>query len=244
MPEPVFDTRSWNLPTLAGGNIGNPDMSIYSAMNGGQSPFALSVWGGAGKEIPFRAPPQPNYGAPPTQMPPTPPPQQPQAVTSPFAMFGNPFAQIQQWQKNVSPFIGNLAAASTPPPRTQNTGGYTEQRAGGSRRSEVEDYARKRIDGALGAGTYDRYLNATGESILEKYKTNPRNLYWDEPNTPDGAINSYIRDEQNNAKNAAQWQLEHGNTPIPQEMWERWYYANRQGLSPNDVTYDGNQVVY
>lgn len=108
MPQPNEPTMIINLPTLAGGRIGQPDTSIYSAMNGGQSPFALSVWGGAGKEIPFRAPPQPNYGAPPTQMPPTPPPQQPQAAKSPFAMFGNPFAQMQQWQARVSPFVGKL----------------------------------------------------------------------------------------------------------------------------------------
>jgi hypothetical protein len=109
--------------------------------------------------------------------------------------------------------------------------------------SPLEAMARDRINKALGEGWYENFVKTRGMSPVDFYR-DPRNKYWDEPDTPDGAINSAIRDEINNARNAAQWQQEHGNTPIGQEQWERWYYANRQGMRVDDVMNDGSEVVY
>jgi hypothetical protein len=109
--------------------------------------------------------------------------------------------------------------------------------------SPMEAMARDRINKSLGEGWYENFVKTRGMSPVDFYR-DPRNKYWDEPDTPDGAINSAIRDELNNARNAAQWAQEHGNTPIPQEAWERWYYANRQGMRVDDVMTDGSEVVY
>lgn len=120
MPQPNEPTMIINLPTLAGGRIGQPDTSIYAVMNGGRSPFALGVGGGVGSERPFNAPALPNYGAIPQK--PAPAPQAAPQVKSPFAMFGNPFAQIQQWQARVSPFVGKLQPVRSEK-QTQGQGG-------------------------------------------------------------------------------------------------------------------------
>lgn len=206
-------------------------------------------------QIPFRLPPPQftGYSVPPPQMQnatwetmqralanqPNTPQTTPSGGMSPQG-FNALFSAQNPFLQKMGGVVG--AGLRMPPQGTNPFGGGGQ--GGAPRLSPIEAYARERIDKALGAGTYDRYLKATGQSILQKFRDNPRHLYWDEPNSPEGAINSYIRDEMNNARNAAQWQQEHGNIPIPQEMWDRWYYANRQGQRPDDVQRDGNEVVY
>jgi hypothetical protein len=121
---------------------------------------------------------------------------------------------------------------------TAGGGGY-----GAPGMSPLEMQFRDRYDKTIGPGAWDNFVKTRGMSPIDFYR-DPRNKYWDEPDTPDGAFSSAIRDEMNNARNAAQWQMEHGNTPIGQEQWERWYYANRQGMRVDDVMNDGSEVVY
>lgn len=134
---------------------------------------------------------------------------------------------IGNWMNRIQGTAGNNAAP---------TGG-----TGGTRQGNSIDYAKQRIDSALGQGAFERL---GGTNLLQKFQDNEHHYYWDEPKTLDGAINSAIRDEMNNARNAARWQELHGGTKITQEQWDRWYYANREGLGPNDLMSDGKPVVY
>jgi hypothetical protein len=110
--------------------------------------------------------------------------------------------------------------------------------------SALEMQFRDRYDKAIGPGAWDNFVKTRGMTPIDFYRM-PNNRYWEDgPSTPDRALDDAIRDEFNNARNAAQWQQEHGNVAIPQEAWDRWYYANRQGMRVDDVMNDGSEVVY
>jgi hypothetical protein len=121
---------------------------------------------------------------------------------------------------------------------TAGGGGY-----GAPGMSPLEMQFRDRYDKAIGPGAWDNFVKTRGMSPIDFYR-DPRNKYWDEPDTPDGAFSSAIRDEMNNARNYAQWVQEHGTVAPGQEQYDRWYYANRQGMRVDDVMNDGSEVVY
>lgn len=250
-PDGSIDTSKWRLQTLSNDPyMVNDPNSIFFGMGGlGTGSGTYGSWGigaqgSAAPIIPFQSAPQPNWGAIPQSRAPFQSAPQPNYGAIPQArvpFVGNTTTPTPPFNMGAYryPTMGVLSASILPARGENGTNG-----TGTSRRSQLEAYARDRIDGALGAGTWDTYFDRVGKTILDRYEENPNHYYWDEPKTPEGAINSFIRDEQNNARNAAQWQREHGNTPIPEEMWQRWYYANRNGLGPNDVMNDGSQVVY
>jgi hypothetical protein len=124
---------------------------------------------------------------------------------------------------------------------TAGAGGYGGYGSPGMTPQDI--YARDKFNAAFGDGWYENYIKVNGVAPHEKYR-DERTHYYDSPPGVDGAIDSFIKDERNNARNAAQWAQEHGNVEIPQEMWERWYYANRQGMRVDDLMRDGSEVVY
>jgi hypothetical protein len=167
------------------------------------------------------------------------------------------FARPGGWPQNYSPGqfpntlgggygrLGGDARIGSPFARTvggtAGAGGYGGYGSPGMTPQDI--YARDKFNAAFGDGWYENYIKVNGVAPHEKYR-DERTHYYDSPPGVDGAIDSFIKDERNNARNAAQWAQEHGNVEIPQEMWERWYYANRQGMRVDDLMRDGSEVVY
>lgn len=163
--------------------------------------------------------------------------------------------RLADWQSNFKPLMQNPEGtlnASTANPNGAGNGAPTPPQ---SKWGGQEPY-RQRMNQKMGDGWFESFAQAHGKTPLEFY-ADPRNWFsYQRQAAEDYGINSKqfadateraaIDEGMKHQDEVAQWQQLHGNTPIPDEMWKRWYEVNRGNWQPNEngKLGDGNPVVY
>lgn len=110
--------------------------------------------------------------------------------------------------------------------------------AGGTGRRTWRDVGHEQIDSKMGAG-YSAQFQGGGISPLDFY-SDKRNWFpyqrdaamdygVDSKEFANATIRAVIDEGMKHAQEIAMWREKHGDTEIPQEMWQNWYYINRYG---------------
>lgn len=159
-------------------------------------------------------------------------------VLAPFSnMFRGLIDRANQVTQNAANAIQQNGLTVQPPGAGAGAGG------GAGKPKSNRDVMHEQIDGKLGAGWVERFSQAHGMSPLEFY-ANPNNWFpyqedaakdygTDSPQFWNATQRATVEEGMKHAQEAAQWQQLHGNTPIPPEMWDHWFYVNRYG-NPNN----------
>lgn len=116
--------------------------------------------------------------------------------------------------------------------------------------------AHAELDGKLGAGWAENFQKAHGQSPVDFY-TDHRNWFpaqaaaakdfgLNSDQFRAATIQATVQEGLMHQQEASTWEQLHGNTPIPDEMWQRWYAVNRgyANVDQNGKLPDGNPVVY
>lgn len=138
----------------------------------------------------------------------------------------------------------------TPPPTTTTPG-----IPGAPGAKTWREVGHAQIDSKLGQGWAENFQKAHGVSPLDFY-SDKRNWFSyqasaaadygvDSKEFANATIQATIEEGIKHGQEASEWQRLHGNEPIGDEQWKRWYYANRGGVDANTgLMNDGLPVVY
>lgn len=135
--------------------------------------------------------------------------------------------------------IGANASHATPSTGRLGVGGGAgpEMNFGAAKPKTWRDIGHEQVNSKLGQGWAENFQKAHGTSPLDFY-TDKRNWFEyqstaaqdfgvDSKEFANATIRATIEEGMKHAQEAQMWQQLHGNTPIPDEMWEHWFYVNR-----------------